>query len=436
MADYSDKQTDKQLAALEKKIHKVYKEAQDDVQGKINEYFANFRERDKKQQELLEKGEIDQQQYTQWRLNQIGRGKRYIAMRDELAQRMTQANETAVAYINDATPGIYSLNRNYAAYTIEAAGADVSFTLMDEQTVKRLIEENPELMPYYPPSRAVKRGIDLEYGKKKITACVTSGIIQGESLGKIADRLQSSITDMNRTSALRTARTAVTGAQNAGRMDSYKAAEDMGITLKKQWVATLDGRTRDSHRWLDSKIVDIDKDFPNGCSYPGDPSGPASEVYNCRCTMIAVVDGVDTSDAQRRAKDPSTGETELVSNMSYQQWEGWKEETQKTVANDIDDGIIVSDGLLKSIGIQFFANSDIQKWKTTSIEKAISKWGTRIEEHEDKIANPEKYDREWKSKIQAARDGEILHWRKEIRNFKDLIQQAESELEKRRKEDG
>lgn len=53
----------------------------------------------------------------------------------------------------------------------------------------------------------------------------------------MADDLQKRITTMSRDSAIRTARTAVTGAQNAGRMDSYAAAEKMGIKLKKNgWL--------------------------------------------------------------------------------------------------------------------------------------------------------------------------------------------------------
>ena len=79
----------------------------------------------------------------------------------------------AVAYINDTTPGIYTLNRNYAAYEIESVGAGVDFTLYDEATIRRLLVERPDLMPYYPPSLALKRGIDLDYGKKQITARVT-----------------------------------------------------------------------------------------------------------------------------------------------------------------------------------------------------------------------------------------------------------------------
>lgn len=96
---------------------------------------------------------------------------------------------------------------------------------------------------------------------------------------------------MNRTSAIGAARTAVTGAQNAGRMDSFTAAEGMGIKLKKEWLATLDGRTRHSHAVLDGERVENDKKFSNGCMFPGDPNGPPGEVYNCRCTLIADVDG-------------------------------------------------------------------------------------------------------------------------------------------------
>ncbi len=108
--------------------------------------------------------EFTAQDYKQWRLAQIGRGARFKSLQKRIAERYTEANQTAVSYVNDVTPGIYSLNRNYAAYTIESAAGNVGFDLWDEQTVKRLIVEQPDLMPYYPKDRALKRGIDLAYG--------------------------------------------------------------------------------------------------------------------------------------------------------------------------------------------------------------------------------------------------------------------------------
>ena len=319
--------TEKELKTIEKRIYDSYKEAYDGLTDIIKEYFAKFADRDEAEKARLDAGDITEEQYKQWRLAQIGRGKRFEALRDKVAERMTNANAAAVAYVNDATPGIYSLNRNFAAYTIEQVTGDVGFDLWDEQTVKRLIVEQPELMPYYPPKRALKRGIDLAWGKKQITASVTSSILQGKSIKHMADDLQSRIVTMNRDSAIRTARTAVTGAQNAGRMDSYFAAEKMGIKCRKEWMATLDGRTRHSHAMLDGEVVDNDKKFSNGCRFPGDPQGRPEEIYNCRCTLVSAIEGIDTAGGQRRARNPETGKSELIENMTYAEWAGWKQKT-------------------------------------------------------------------------------------------------------------
>lgn len=319
--DYAHRLTDKELAALEKRIAAEYRKAAKELQEKIDDYFAKFEERDKKQLQRVKDGKLSMQEYKQWRLAQIGRGERFETLRDRIAERMTRANEVAAAYINDKTPGIYTLNRNYAAYTIEQqVGADVGFDLWDEQTVKRLIVEQPDLMPYYPPKRAIKRGIDLAWGKRKISEQITSGILQGESIKHLADRLQKNIPNMNRDSAIRAARTAVTGAQNAGRLESYRAAEEMGIKLQKQWMATLDNRTRHDHAAADGQTVEEDKPFIVGgyeLMFPGDPKGPGHEIYNCRCTMIAVVVSVSLALVRRAGK-------EVIPNMTYQQWEKWK----------------------------------------------------------------------------------------------------------------
>jgi len=344
--------TEQELSDLERRIASVYKGAADDLQGTINAYFDSFSNRDAETKALVgtvvNGMEYTEQDYQQWRLAQIGRGKRFEALQDKVARRYTKANETAVAYTNDATPGIYSLNRNYAAYTIEQVAGNVGFDLWDEQTVKRLIVEQPDLMPYYPKKRAVQRGIDLAWGKKQITASVTSSILQGKSIKHMADDLQSRISTMNRDSAIRTARTAVTGAQNAGRMDSYAAAQKMGIELEREWLATLDGRTRHEHAMMDGQKAPIDRPFVMDgykIMYPGDMSAPGYLVYNCRCTLVAAVKGADTSDAKRRARDPETGDTVLIENMSYAEWSSWKRSIGMSTGGEISNpGIPVQVG--------------------------------------------------------------------------------------------
>lgn len=357
--------TEKELKALEHRISQVYKQAANEVTATIKAYFKSFRKRDEEMHKQVDAGEITEEYYKQWRLAQIGRGKRFEALRDQLAERYTKANETAIAYVNDLTPGIYSLNRNYAAYTIEQVAGDIGFTIWDEQTVKRLIVEQLDVMPYYPPKRALRRGIDLAWGKKQITACVTSSILQGKSIKHMADDLQKRITTMSRDSAIRTARTAVTGAQNAGRMDSYAAAEKMGIKLKREWVATLDGRTRHAHAMLDGQRAEIDKPFKiDGYEimYPGDASAPGYLVYNCRCTTVAVVDGVDTSSAQKRARNPATGQTEVISDMTYAEWAGWKKDT-KQVASAAKSDIIKAKPEIKPVTLSLSNLEELEKWQ-------------------------------------------------------------------------
>lgn len=325
--DLAHQLTDQELSALEKRIAAEYKKAADELTDKIDAYFESFKKRDAETKALIGSivngKEYTEKDYQQWRLAQIGRGRRFEALRDRVAERMTRANEVAAAYINDKTAGIYSLNRNYAAYTIEQVVGDVGFALWDEQTVKRLIVENPDLMPYYPPKRAVKRGIDLAWGKQQITAQVTTGILMGENVKHLADRLQTNIPNMNRDSAIRAARTAVTGAQNAGRQDGYDAAVRMGIEMEKQLLATLDGRTRHDHAAADGQTVAEDKPFIVGgykLMFPGDMASgaPGHLLYNCRCTMIAKVKGVDMSDALRRDR------WGVLPNMTFAQWENHK----------------------------------------------------------------------------------------------------------------
>lgn len=345
-SDLGHKLTDKELAKLERRIAKLYREAGKELQSTIDAYFEQFKKRDEEMKAMIgtvQNGkEWTEADYKQWRLNQIGRGERYQAMQDKVSRRATDANAVAVSYTNDATPGIYSLNRNYAAYTIEQVAGNIGFDLWDEQTVKRLMVEQPDLMPYYPPKRALKRGIDLEYGKKQITKSVTSSILQGKSIKHMADDLQKRITTMSRDSAIRTARTAVTGAQNAGRMDSYAAAGKMGIKLKKEWLATLDSRTRHSHAMLDGEQVAQDKKFSNGCRFPGDPQGPPWEIYNCRCTLIAAVDGVDTSDGVRRTRDG------LIPDMTYAQWKDFKTASHSSIIRTNDSWKVIADPITQA----------------------------------------------------------------------------------------
>ena len=68
-------------------------------------------------------------------------------------------------------------------------------------------------------------------------------------------------------------------------MDACYKAKDKGADVVKQWDATLDSSTRESHVKVDMEIRELDEKFSNGLMYPGDPGGGAAEVVNCRCAL-------------------------------------------------------------------------------------------------------------------------------------------------------
>ena len=82
--------------------------------------------------------------------------------------------------------------------------------------------------------------------------------------------------------------------------------------MEQQWVATLDGRTRHSHRQLDGERIKVGGKFSNGCRFPGDPQGQPSEVYNCRCTLISQMVGLE--------HDLSGRSLAKLDGKSYEEW--------------------------------------------------------------------------------------------------------------------
>ena len=340
--DEGDAGTEAIIKELEKRIDEDFGMALLEITTMIWDYFKDFRRRDEQQRKLRDDGKITDDHYKQWRLNQIGRGGRFTALRDKIAARLTETNELAISYVNDALPAVYALNRNYTAFAIDrltggrytldhGASMGIDFTLWDEHTVRRLIKDRPDLMPYSPEKRAIDRGIDLAYGKLQITKQITSSILSGDTIKQIADRLQERIATMSRASAIRAARTAMTNAQNAGRQDGYEDAARMGITVRKRWIATKDMRTRPEHGAVDGQTVPYDQPFDVGgekLMFPGDSSGSPGNIYNCRCTMRTVEkEGIEAEPRMMRVRDEN-GRNVVVPEMTYPEWKKWVEERQ------------------------------------------------------------------------------------------------------------
>lgn len=289
MADRAHTQTDKELEQMERHLAEIYKRAGEELAEKADKYFSRFEELDAKKRALVETGEMTEQEYKAWRQSKLMTGQHWTAMKNKVAQELSNANKTATAYVNGRLPEIYSLNYNSVVGEVESAVKGYSFELVDASTVKNLATSDDTLLPY----KYIDGRKDVRWNTQKVNSEVLQGIIQGDSVPNIAKRLQN-VTEMNRASAVRNARTTVTSAENKGRMDSLHAAAEKGVITHKVWMAAIDARTREAHRLLDGQEQEIDDPFESELGpimYPGDVEADPANTYNCRCSLTYKVIG-------------------------------------------------------------------------------------------------------------------------------------------------
>jgi SPP1 gp7 family putative phage head morphogenesis protein len=165
--------------------------------------------------------------------------------------------------------------------------------ILKENAIKELEKLNPGIS-FDVTNPKVAKWIDekaFKFAKEitdttqdKLRKTLKEAIDEGESIDQVEKRIGDvfDIAVGSRTEMI--ARTETISASNAGSLAAY---EQSGVVEKKEWLATQDDRTRESHLAVDGETVGIDERFSNGLLFPGDPSGSADEVIQCRCTLLA-----------------------------------------------------------------------------------------------------------------------------------------------------
>lgn len=127
---------------------------------------------------------------------------------------------------------------------------------------------------------------------KEIIGALTEGVNAGDGISALTSRVQKVFDNADRVRAQTIARTEVQGAVNGAQL-AYGAALPNATELEKEWLATPDDRTRESHKAANGQRVPLGQPFDLGpehakLMYSGDPQGPPEEVINCRCTQLIV----------------------------------------------------------------------------------------------------------------------------------------------------
>lgn len=283
---------DERIARVEKWLTELYEQAEKEMRGKWDDFMKELRTEGDRLLRAIDEAPNErakkkaQRDYTAYMRDATITDRYYRQMVDELARQYANAGRRAMEIVNGERIPAFSDGYNIAVGKLNhiavSRNIGIRFDLSDPRLIEYLERHREDLLL---PPRAHPELLDMTvWNVHNINAQVTQGIVQGEAPDKVAERLHN-VTRMNEVASIRTARTMMIGSRNAGYLQSLKNAEEWGVNLRKVWFCRHDGKTRDSHLALDGVDAATDEAFPNECQFPGDPNGPAAEIYNCRCRM-------------------------------------------------------------------------------------------------------------------------------------------------------
>lgn len=294
---------DEELELLEERLTALYVNAANDIKAEFTDFMAEYRKQYEIKRMQVEAGTLSAEEFAAWNRTQLLNQTRYTKAVESMTNMLVNTDVAAMATINSGLPVVIAQSYDYitalGALAAEGTGMTMeTFQIYNAETIQELIRNNPTMMPH--PTVDIPE--DKRWNQSRINRELTQGIVKGESIPKIAERLEK-VTTMDKNSAIRNARTAMTAAENMGRSLAADDLKAQGIPTEEVWSATYDSRTRDSHLLLDGTKRDASGYFGVGIlntplRYPADPAGDPEEIYNCRCRLNIQIEGIDHSQDQ------------------------------------------------------------------------------------------------------------------------------------------
>lgn len=261
-----------------RRLQAVYNQSLKDITQKANalqeeiykiqdKYNSIEDEQERETLKSMERSKVYQKQYQDAIKTQV-RG-----ILDKMHQKEFK---TVNEYLNECYNKAFTGNM----YVLHGEGIPLIVPI-DQEKVARAVQINSKINK----GLYSRLGEDVDLLKRKITAQISRGVATGMSYSQMAQQL-AGYTKIGYNNAVRITRTEGHRIQQESTMDACYAARERGADVVKQWDATMDANTRESHQMVDGEIRALDEKFSNGLMYPGDPSGSAAEVINCRCVLL------------------------------------------------------------------------------------------------------------------------------------------------------
>ena len=305
---------------LERQISREYYKARKEIGETMQSHYERYIRTDEVKREQLKHGEITQEEYDSWLNGQktlLSRDKELLASVDK---ELLNAEATSAKWINGELPYAYLDGHNDIVHNIDADINGYSYSLLDKNAVKAMSEKGD--LPITTYTAGTEK--HTAYVDKKARQAIQQGIIQGDSIRDVSKRVGKAlgvVTEKERKATIRNTRTLMNSAHNTGAFNAMEEASENGIILDKQWLATHDERTRDSHAELDGEIRKWDEPFSNGLMFPQDFSGEPEEVYNCRCSFREITRGFYNSETGKTVMLDDEAPQEEYEEKAQEYWE-------------------------------------------------------------------------------------------------------------------
>ena len=261
-----------------RRLQAVYNQSLADITQKANalqeeiykiqdKYNSIEDEQERETLKSMERSKVYQKQYQD-------------ALKTQVRGILDKMHQKEFKTVNEYLNGCYNKAFTGNMYVLHGEGIPLIVPI-DQEKVVRAVQINSKINK----GLYSRLGEDVDLLKRKITAQISRGVATGMSYSQMAQQL-AGYTKTGYNNAVRITRTEGHRIQQKSTMDACYAARERGADVVKQWDATMDANTRESHQMVDGEIRELDEKFSNGLMYPGDPSGNAAEVINCRCILL------------------------------------------------------------------------------------------------------------------------------------------------------
>ncbi len=289
------------LNGYEKRLISSYKKSLEKIKKKVAEMYEKFGDKVTYQ---------EMQSYN-----------RLAVLEREIAVQLKELTGENIKLITDSIKNSFAESYYRTGYSLEnGLGVKLGFGQLNPIVINAAILNPLDRIKW--PDR-MKDHI-LNKLSNEIKQEITSGLIEGKGYAKIAKAITER-TSITASKALVIARTESGRAQSTARIlafdKSEAASKRLGIKTSRKWIATLDARTRDTHRSMDGQLAHKNADgklvftLPSGAETEGPRlSGIPGEDINCRCTTALEIVGFSHK-FRRDNIDKSS-----IKNITYNEW--------------------------------------------------------------------------------------------------------------------